>query len=77
MGDILSVTQHKFGITFFIDYHGNENPLHGCSHFRKESHHLTREADAKKLHNIICEASSPHTNVLGLIHMSKQTGGLT
>jgi len=73
----LRVAHHKVTITFTIHYHKNENPLHGCSHFRKEFHHLTGEADAKKLCNIICEASSPHhTNILGLIHMSKQTGGL-
>jgi len=64
VGDILSIPQHKVRITFTIHHHGNENPLHGCSHFRKEFHHLTREADAKKLHNMKSEASSPHTKIL-------------
>jgi hypothetical protein len=63
MGDILSVPQHKVTTTFTIHHHDNKNPLHGCSHFRKEFHRLTREAYAKKLHNIKCEASSPHTQI--------------
>jgi len=63
MGDILSVAQHKATITFTIHCHDNKNPLHGCSHFRKEFCHLTIEADAKKLHNIKGEASSPHTQI--------------
>jgi hypothetical protein len=63
MGDILNVAQHKVRITFNIHYHNNVNPLHGCSHFRKEFHHITREADAKKLHNIKCEASSLHKQI--------------
>jgi len=62
MGD-LNVAQHKVTITFTIHYHNNENPLHGCSHFRKEFPQLTREADAKKLHNIICEVSSAYTKI--------------
>lgn len=36
-GDILSVTQHKVRITFTVRYHDNENPLHGCFHFRTNS----------------------------------------
>ena len=63
MGDILSVPQHKVTTTFTIHYHDNKNPLHGCSHFRKEFHHLTREANAQQFHNIKCEASSPHTQI--------------
>jgi hypothetical protein len=72
MGD-LSAAHHKVTITFTLHYHKNENPLQGCSHFRKEFHPLTRKADAKKLCSIKYEASSPltHTNILGLIHMSK------
>ena len=61
MSDILSVAQHKVRINFTIHYHDNENPLHVCSQLRKVFHYLATEAEAKKLHNIECEASCPHT----------------
>jgi hypothetical protein len=68
MGDILSVAQHKCRITFTVHCHENLNPLHGDSHFRKEFHHFTREAKAKKPHNIKREVSfythtHTHTNI--------------